>query len=226
VSNASHELKTPITAIRGLVETLIDDDNIGPSKRERFLTKIRNQSLNLSSIVTDLLALSRLESERGAPEEFPVDLREAVSSEADALSPSSEQKGVVLEVDLPDTPIEVLGDEEALCQVVRNLLDNALKYTPNGGRVDVRVRRDGDEAVLEVQDTGIGIEPADQDRIFERFYRVDKARSRELGGTGLGLSIVKHIVLTHGGHVSVESVPGKGSTFRVSLPLAPPDALS
>ena len=132
----------------------------------------------------------------------------------------SEERGITLESQVPDAPIEMMGDEESLCQVVSNLLDNALKYTPEGGRVWVRLERQDNESVIEVQDTGIGIEPQDQERIFERFYRVDKARSRELGGTGLGLCIVKHIVIAHGGRVAVSSVPGTGSTFRVMLPFS------
>ena len=224
VANASHELKTPITAIRGLVETLIDDKEIAPETQERFLTKIRDQSGRLSAIVTDLLTLSRLEAESRGSGYVPLDLREPVRASAQALIPAAEEKGIVLETQLPDVRVEVAGDNEALGQVVTNLLDNALKYTPKGGKVWVRLTSQSGNAVLEVQDTGIGIEPRDRERIFERFYRVDKARSRELGGTGLGLSIVKHIVLAHNGKVSVDSTPGTGSTFRVSLPLAPTSA--
>jgi two-component system phosphate regulon sensor histidine kinase PhoR len=128
---------------------------------------------------------------------------------------------VAVETDIPEAPVRIRGDEEALGQVTTNLLDNALKYTPRGGRVWVRLREEGADAVIEVQDTGIGIKPQDCGRIFERFYRVDKARSRELGGTGLGLSIVKHILRAHGGSVFVESEPGVGSTFRAVLPLSP-----
>ena len=123
------------------------------------------------------------------------------------------------ELVVPEQALNILGDEEALQQVLDNLLDNALKYTPESGNVWLRLRAEGEHALAEVEDTGIGIEPQHLDRIFERFYRVDKARSRELGGTGLGLSIVKHFVANLGGKVSVESRPGKGSTFRVRLPL-------
>lgn len=223
-ANASHELKTPITAIRGLVETLIDDKDLPPSTRERFLAKIRDQSMRLSSLVTDLLTLSGLESEGSEPERVPLDLRETVRRTVINFVPIGEQQGITVETQLPDAPMETMADEDAIGQVVSNLLDNALKYTAPGGRVSARLFRDANEAVIEVQDTGIGIEPKDRDRIFERFYRVDKARSKELGGTGLGLSIVKHIALAHGGRVAVESVPGTGSTFRVSLPLDPPPA--
>lgn len=221
VANASHELKTPITAIRGLVETLIDDKELSSSKRERFLEKIRDQSMRLSSIVTDLLTLSRLEAEGSELERVAFDLRDTVFASVKVLTSTSEKRGIAVETQVPNTPVEVVGDEEAFGQVVSNLLDNALKYTASGGQVWVRIQCQDDNAIVEVQDTGIGIEPKDRDRIFERFYRVDKARSRELGGTGLGLSIVKHIAITHGGRVTVDSVPGTGSTFRVFLPLAP-----
>lgn len=220
VANASHELKTPITAIRGLVETLIDDKTLPSPKRERFLGKIRDQSIRLSSLVTDLLTLSRLESESRELEGVPFDLREVLLELSKTFASTGEERGIAVEIQAPDAPIEVRGDEEALCQLVSNLLDNALKYTPRGGEVRARLLSQDNEAVIEVQDTGIGIEPKDQDRIFERFYRVDKARSRELGGTGLGLSIVKHTALMHGGRVTVDSAPGTGSTFRIYLPLA------
>jgi two-component system phosphate regulon sensor histidine kinase PhoR len=221
VGNVSHELKTPITAVRALAETLMDDSEMDSAVRKRFLGKIREQSFRLSSIVTDLLTLSRLESEGGAIQFSELDLRETVRASVKALQSTGEGRGVQVESDLRDAPIQILGDEEALGQMVTNLLDNALKYTPEGGRVWVQLRAEGQWAIVEVHDTGIGIEPAEQERIFERFYRVDKARSRELGGTGLGLSIVKHIARTHKGDVTVESSLGAGSSFIIRLPLSP-----
>ena len=221
VANASHELKTPITAIRGLVETLIDDGELPSSTRERFLRKIRDQTIRLSSIVTDLLTLSRLESGDSETKQVPCDLRDVVLASVESFVSTAEEQGIAVETEVPETSMEVRADEAAIGQVVSNLLDNALKYTPRGGRVVARLSREGDEGVIEVEDTGIGIEPKDKDRIFERFYRVDKARSKEIGGTGLGLSIVKHIALAHRGRVSVDSIPGTGSTFRVFLPLEP-----
>jgi two-component system phosphate regulon sensor histidine kinase PhoR len=221
VGNVSHELKTPITAVRALAETLMDDSEMDSAVRKRFLGKIREQSFRLSSIVTDLLTLSRLESEGGAIQFSELDLRETVRASVKALQSTGEGRGVQVESDLRDVPIQILGDEEALGQMVTNLLDNALKYTPEGGRVWVQLRAEGQWAIVEVHDTGIGIEPAEQERIFERFYRVDKARSRELGGTGLGLSIVKHIARTHKGDVTVESSLGAGSSFIIRLPLSP-----
>jgi len=221
VANASHELKTPITAIRGLVETLIDDQDMPADSHERFLAKIRDQSLRLSSVVTDLLTLSRLESGEGLAESVPVDLRDILVRAERALAPVSDRKRIAVETVLPESPVEIDGDEEALAQMANNLLDNALKYTPEGGNVWLRLTRDQGQAVLEVEDTGVGIEPEHQERVFERFYRVDKARSRQLGGTGLGLSIVKRTALAYGGSVSLESRPGEGTAFRVLLPVQP-----
>ena len=218
VANVSHELKTPIAAIRGLVETVIDDEQMSEETRARFLAKIRNQSMRLSTIVMDLLTISRLESEGGALTQT-VDLRDTVQASAQALVATGEEQGIDVQIELPSEGVCILGDAEALGQITSNLLDNALKYTPQGGHVWVRVRQEESYAVIEVADTGIGIDAPHRERIFERFYRVDKARSRELGGTGLGLSIVKHIALAHNGNVLVESTPGTGSTFRVLLPL-------
>jgi signal transduction histidine kinase len=149
-----------------------------------------------------------------------MDLRESVAESYRAQVHVAETKRVDLTASVSDRPVLIEGDGEALRELVDNLLSNAIKYTPEGGRVGVRLAVEGSNAVLSVEDTGIGIAPEDQGRIFERFYRVDKARSRQLGGTGLGLSIVKHVALAHGGNVSLKSSPGRGSTFRVQIPLA------
>ena len=220
VANISHELKTPLAAIRGLVETLIDDRAMDPATHDRFVEKIRDQSLRLSSIVSDLLTLSRLESDQGGVQYERLDLRESVAESYRAQVHVAETKRVDIGASVSDRPVLIEGDGEALRELVDNLLSNAIKYTPGGGRVDVRLGIEGSNAVLSVEDTGIGIALEDQGRIFERFYRVDKARSRQLGGTGLGLSIVKHVALAHGGNVSLKSAPGRGSTFRVQIPLA------
>ncbi len=219
VANASHELKTPITAIRMLVETLIDDQSLSPEKRDQFLHRMRNQSIRLSSIVSDLLTLSRLESNSDEQVKIPLDLRDIIRSATMSLSPMSDKKGVSVELELPDHSIEVLGNRESLGQVITNLLDNALKFTSAGSHVRIVLSEKEEQVIIEVQDQGIGIDIPDQNRIFERFYQVDKARSREAGGTGLGLSIVKHIILSHNGTVELESTLGKGSTFRVVLPV-------
>ena len=218
VANVSHELKTPVAAIQALVETILDDPEMTGQTRERFLRKTRNQSLRLSSIVSDLLTLSRMESEEGVTRET-VDLRDTVAVPAEEAIPTAEVKRIRLLIRVPDRPLWTTGDMEGLCLVTSNLVGNALKYTPREGEVTVSLSQEGNQALLEVQDSGIGIEARHLDRIFERFYRVDTARSRELGGTGLGLSIVKRVVLAHNGSVSVESIPGRGSTFRVLLPV-------
>jgi len=219
VANISHELKTPLAAIRGLVETLIDDADMDPETHQRFIEKIHDQSMRLSSLVSDLLTLSRLESDQGGIQFEGVDVREAVAESYRAQVHVAESKKVEMAARVADSPVLVEGDGEALRELVDNLLSNAIKFTPAGGRVDLRLGVEGPNAVLTVEDTGIGIAPEDQGRIFERFYRVDKARSRQLGGTGLGLSIVKHVALAHGGNVSLKSAPGRGSTFRVQIPL-------
>lgn len=217
VANVSHELKTPVAAIQALVETILDDPDMSGQTRERFLRKTRNQSLRLSSIVSDLLTLSRMESEEGVTRET-IDLRDTVAVPAEEAIPTAEVKRIRLHIRVPDHPIWTTGDMEGLCLVTSNLVGNALKFTPKEGEVTVSLGQEGHQALLEVEDSGIGIEAQHLDRIFERFYRVDTARSRELGGTGLGLSIVKRVVLAHNGTVSVESIPGRGSTFRVLLP--------
>lgn len=222
VANVSHELKTPLAAIRALIETMLDDPAMDGGTRRRFLDKVLNQSNRLQSLVSDLLALSRIESEETALHMAPLDLRRPVEDSVRELAANARAKNITLAPEVPRDPLGAVADAEALRQVVDNLVDNAIKYTPEGGRVDVRLREEAGEAVLEVADTGIGIEPRDQERVFERFYRVDKARSRDLGGTGLGLSIVKHIARAHGGDVSLESVPAQGTTFRVHLPLKKP----
>lgn len=225
VANVSHELKTPLTAIAGLVETILDDDAMPPEVRKSFLEKTQSQTSRLTSLVKDLLALSRVESQTENLERALVDLADPARASVQSLQDAALAGGLKLETEWPDPPLYVRGDPEALEQAADNLLSNAIRYTQPGGRVTVRVYAWGEDALLEVRDTGIGFGPAHAERVFERFYRVDKARSRELGGTGLGLSIVKHIALGHGGRVSVQSRPGEGSTFSLCLPRVKPDAL-
>lgn len=221
VSNVSHELKTPTTAISGLIETLLDDKKMPMETQSHFLKRIREQTKRLSTLINDLLTLARLESaQQNLFGSQPLDLRDPLLTSLQSMQSIGEEKEINIETVLPDAPVIVLGDEEAIRQLINNLLDNALKYTPREGQVWIRLGTEDDSALIQVEDTGIGIEPIHRERIFERFYRVDKARSRELGGTGLGLSIVKHICLSHGGKVSLQSQLGKGSTFLVSLPLA------
>ncbi len=219
LGNVSHELKTPVTAIRALVETVLDDPEMKPDTRSNFLVKVRNQAERLSSLVSDLLSLSRLESESDALDVEPIDLREPIDASIQSLQTASCAKGISIEIEQPSQPVIVNGDPEALQQAVTNLVDNAIKYS-QGKTVFVRLLGNASEALLEVEDDGVGIDPRHQERVFERFYRVDKARSRELGGTGLGLAIVKHIALAHDGRVSLNSIPGRGSAFQIRLPLA------
>ncbi|MGH2545768.1 MAG: ATP-binding protein [Actinomycetota bacterium] len=214
VADASHELKTPAAAIQAAAETVERAVGEDPESAARFATQLRRDATRLSRIVSDLLDLSRLEAER--PDLDPVRLDRVVADEADRLTSAVADSGVRIEPAVE--PVTVRGARGDLALLVRNLLDNAVRYSPEGGRVDVRlVERDG-RAVLEVEDTGIGIPTRDLPRIFERFYRVDRARSRETGGTGLGLSIARHIAERHGGRIEAESELGRGSTFRVTLP--------
>ncbi len=217
-ANVSHELKTPITVIRGMVETLLDDPEVPLEVRERFLGKVREQSDRLATLVNDLLSLSRLESGGIEATLAPLDIRGVVEESIDSLLPTAEGRRINLMLQMPADPVVIEGEDEALLQAVNNLVDNALKFTSEGGSVWVRLRGDGVLAEIEVEDNGPGIETHHLERIFERFYRVDKARSREVGGTGLGLAIVKHTVRALQGEVTVKSTPGKGTTFRMHFP--------
>lgn len=222
IANVSHELKTPLTAIRGFIETMQCDPEMPPSIRQRFLGKAQKQTTRLSTLVSDLLTISRIESgERKTSQAQSIDLTRPIKQTILRIRPVAEEKGLDLKVQIDPGPLPVYGDDEDMQQLVGNLLSNAVTYTPRDGRVELRVIKRGPNLVIEVEDNGPGIEESHQKRIFERFYRVDKARSRELGGTGLGLSIVKNIALSLNGEVSVESVLGQGSTFRVQLPMAP-----
>ena len=218
VANVSHELKTPLTAIRGMIETMIDDPEMPKEMQSRFLDRVRDQSMRLSALVTDLLSLAKIEANEGRGERTLIDLRARLRDAVARFGDVAARKRITLALELPEDAATVQADEESLRQILDNLLDNACKYTPEGGHVWARILRRPGELRVEVEDTGIGIEPADQARVFERFYRVDKARSRDLGGTGLGLSIVKHLANSLGGTVSLESSPGRGSTFRVHFP--------
>ena len=216
VANVSHELKTPLTSLKGYAETLLEGGLNDVEHRESFVRIIRDQSARLQSLVDDLLSLADLERPDVRLRLEAFDLREAVERQATTFRARAEQAHLTLEVDPgPETP--VTADRLRIDQVIANLLDNALKYTERGA-VRVRVGHGGSVAWCEVSDTGPGIPLEEVSRVFERFYRVDKARSREKGGTGLGLSIVRHILVLHGGRVTVESVVGQGSTFRFELP--------
>ena len=220
VANASHELKTPITAIRGLSETVIGDAEVERDTLMQFMERIHAQSIRLSQLVGDLMTISRLESDQSTNDFALINFGELVSRAVLAFSAVLESKQLNLRTAVPEPRIEVFGDRQNLSQLVDNLVDNAIKYTPAKGLVQVRVKLQGGGVILEVEDSGIGISPQYQQRVFERFYRVDKARSQSLGGTGLGLSIVKNIAERHGGNVSVTSQLGRGSIFTFRMPLA------
>ncbi|HXO19940.1 MAG TPA: ATP-binding protein [Thermoanaerobaculia bacterium] len=226
VANVSHELKTPLSAIRGYAETLRDGALAEPATAGRFTERILFQCRRLQALLDDLLTLSRLESLEHSPEREPVDLNDLVQRAVELLAPAAAEKGVEVELAAGERPVPPLpGDPEGLERLVVNLLDNAVKYNHPGGKVFLRLAERDGAAVLEVEDTGIGIPQEALPRIFERFYRVDKGRAREEGGTGLGLAIVKHVAQIHGGQVEVES-GGRGSTFRVRLPLPPGPAVA
>ncbi|MDP8956410.1 MAG: ATP-binding protein [Actinomycetota bacterium] len=218
VANASHELKTPAASIRALAETIGETVTADPGATPRFAEQLEREAVRLSQVVSDLLDLSRLESDTEVTGK--VDVARLVADEVHRQVDRAKEAGVSLDFSGQADGVVVLGNGGDMALLVRNLLDNAIRYTGEGGAVHVSLARSDGEAVLAVRDTGIGIPSRDQGRIFERFYRVDRARSRETGGTGLGLSIVKHVAENHGGSVSVESELGRGSTFTVRLPSA------
>lgn len=222
VANVSHELRTPLTSIKGYVEALLDGGKDDSETTARFLDIILKQSDRLNLILEDLLQLSQIESGQVLFKQDPVQLRSVIDRTVSGIKPLADKKHHRLSVWMPDDLPHITGDEDRLVQVLTNLLDNAVKYTSEAGAITVAahpLNEQGQETVeVTVTDTGMGIPEADRPRIFERFYRVDKARSRELGGTGLGLSIVKHIVEGHGGAVWVEGNEPHGSRFVVRLP--------
>ena len=220
VANVSHEFKTPLTAIQGFAETLLAGALEDPRSNRRFLDIIREHAARLARLTDDLLKLARIEAGKIEVEFSSVGLLDLVERCAETTVIKASRKQIVLEIDVSPGLPAVRGDAMLLREVLQNLLDNAIQYTPEGGHVHVSATAAADEAVVTVADTGIGIPLADQERIFERFYRVDAARSREAGGTGLGLSIAKHIVEAHGGRLWVESEVGHGSKFSFSIPLA------
>ena len=219
VANVSHEFKTPLTAIQGFAETLLAGALDDPSNNRRFLEIIRNHAIRLARLTNDLLKLARIEAGKLEVEYFTVGLMELIEACAETTLLKASRKDITLEIEVPPKLPAVRGDAGLLRDVLQNLLDNAIQYTPQGGHIRVTADAGDHDAVISVADTGIGIPLADQERIFERFYRVDVARSREAGGTGLGLSIAKHIVEAHGGRLWVESTVGQGSRFSFSIPL-------
>ena len=217
VANVSHELKTPLTSISGFAETLKLNENIDKETRNRFLTIIDGEANRLRRLIEDILTLSFIENDKKEEKES-INLYSVYRRVEDMLMISAKTKSIELVCDA-DESINIRANADYVKQIILNLVDNAIKYTPENGDVNVKIFKEKDYAVIKVSDTGMGIPKEDQARIFERFYRVDKARSREIGGTGLGLAITKHIVINLGGTISVESVLEKGSTFTVKIPI-------
>ena len=220
VANASHELKTPISAIRGLAETIIDDSKMPEDVFSRFITRIKSQAIHLDSIVQDLLHLSKFDSSDPANNARRLDLADLARRVYVDKSYDAGDAGLNFDLVIESEPLEIDGDAEALNQLIVNLVDNSIKYNKDGGNVEIKLFKRGLIGIVQVEDTGIGISSDEKERIFERFYRVDKARAKAAGGTGLGLAIVKHIAQAHKGSVTVDSQLGKGSVFSVNIPLA------
>ncbi|WP_119069861.1 sensor histidine kinase [Rubrobacter indicoceani] len=222
MANVSHELKTPATSLKLLAESLEESLGEDPEQSRIFAAQLRRETERLATLINDLLDLTRLESERREVLTEIVDVRGILVTTLAGMRRVARERGVALNWKRFGRAADfaVRGNETQLASMFTNLIDNAVKYTPGGGSVEVTggLSRDGREVFVSVSDTGIGIPEESLSRIFERFYRVDRARSKETGGTGLGLSIVRHIVENHGGRVVVESVPDRGSNFTVHLP--------
>ena len=220
VANVSHEIKTPITAIKGFVETLKDGGVESEEDRERFLNIISNHVNRLEAIIDDLLKLSRLEKDTETDEGIKLDsekIFKIVETAVQVCMPAAEAKNIQISFKCDDN-LTARVNAPLLEQAVVNLLDNAIKYSNSSSTVSVNAYKDANGISIEVIDEGRGIESKHLPRLFERFYRVDKARSRQQGGTGLGLAIVKHIIQAHGGRVTVKSTYGKGSVFLINIP--------
>jgi two-component system phosphate regulon sensor histidine kinase PhoR len=219
VANVSHEFKTPLTAIQGFAETLLAGAMDDSQNRLRFLEIILEHSRRLARLTDDLLKLSKMDADRLELEIRRVSVSQFVESCIETTQRPAAEKDLRISVNLQQSLPDIAADRRRLAEVLQNLLDNAMQYTPAGGQIMVSASADGAQVTFTVSDTGIGIPQADQSRIFERFYRVDVARSREVGGTGLGLSIAKHLVEVHGGRIWVESEVGQGSQFHFTIPI-------
>jgi two-component system phosphate regulon sensor histidine kinase PhoR len=221
VANVSHELRTPLTVIKGYVETLQDGAIDDRARAIQYLGTVQRHTEGLTNLVDDLLSLSRLDSTSTIPSPRPVHLGRLASKVSESMTPVAHKKGHRLVVQIADGLHHIIGNAEYLERAMTNLVENAIKYTPKDGLIKLAIREDGGQTVVvEVSDNGMGISQEDLPRIFERFYRAERSRSRDAGGTGLGLSIVKHIVQAHGGAIEVTSTPGVGSSFRMRFPIA------
>lgn len=219
VANVSHEFRTPLTAIQGFAETLLSGAMDDPQNRTRFLEIILEHSRRLARLTEDLLMLSKMDAERLELEVRAINVRQLIESCVETSQHRAAEKNLQVSMNISAGVPEIAGDRRRIAEVLQNLLDNAVQYTLSGGKIVLSAEGKGKEVVFTVADTGIGIPRAEQPRIFERFYRVDVARSREAGGTGLGLSIAKHLVEAHGGRLWVESEVGQGSRFHFSVPV-------
>lgn len=219
VANVSHELKTPLTSIKGFVETLLDGALEDEKTSRYFLEIINDEADRLNRLINDLLSLSRIEAKQRELHKVKLNLEKLIGETVSILSPQAGDKALELKVVIADPLPEIEADEDMIGQLLINLVDNAVKYTQEGGRVKITAEAEKEWLKVAVADTGIGIPRESIPRLFERFYRVDKARSRKAGGTGLGLAIVKHILELHHGKIEVDSIVGKGSIFTVYLPL-------
>lgn len=219
VANVSHELRTPITSIKGFTETLLEGAMQDGETCRNFLQIISDESERLYRMIRDILDLSKIEQKRIPLHMSQVNVQELIASAAAVIHDQAQRKGLSIALPTGEPDIWLMTDKDCLQQIMLNLLSNAVAYTPEGGEITINAKREGRNLKLQVIDTGIGIPEKDIPRIFERFYRVDKARSRDSGGTGLGLAIVKHLVENLHGQISVESKEGKGTTFTVTLPM-------
>jgi two-component system, OmpR family, phosphate regulon sensor histidine kinase PhoR len=220
VANVSHELRTPLTAIRGYAETLRDGGLKDPEKAAEFVRVIHRHAERLQALIADLLDLSRVEQGKARLNLGPVPIRDVAAQAEAVILPLARRKNQRVLLDLPESLPAPWADRDRLAQVLINLMDNAVKFTPDGGKIVLSGAAREGYVDLRVTDTGIGIPPAEIDRVFERFYRVDRSRDRREGGTGLGLAIAKHLTLAMGGTLEVESTPGEGTSFRLTLPAA------
>ncbi|MDY0396955.1 ATP-binding protein [Virgibacillus halophilus] len=216
VANVSHELKTPVTSIKGFSETLLEE-NMDEQTRENFLQIIYDESSRLQALINDLLTLSSLEKEYPTVKLQKFDFELIIAEIKPGFEMLARDRHLTFYIEMSGN-VYIMADSNQMKQVLINLLTNAFNYTPEGGSVTLRIYETETEAIIQVEDTGMGMEQDMIQRIFERFFRLDEARSRDTGGTGLGLAIVKHIVENHKGHIDVQSEPGGGTTFTVSIP--------
>lgn len=222
VANASHELRTPLASLTGFIETLLGPARNDPVNSEKFLRVMLDQARRMRRLIDDLLSLSRIEMRVYSRPTGRVDLVAVLRHVGDAMQPLAAESSVVLSIDAPATPVEVIGERDELVQLAQNLIENAIRYGASGGRIHVKMEvlpAGRPKAAISIRDFGPGIAPEHLPRLTERFYRVDVGASHEMKGTGLGLAIVKHILTRHGGRLDIASTPGAGATFTAELPL-------